>query len=187
MAFTGLRAFLLLCCFGATSLYLATLRAPSLDGQPSADVVSAAAKRSAEEISSEIETVAVDAVRQASADMPLDRHPDPAEHSASLGQGLDRNNLIAITMDEEDRRPRSDVAGEMLRAGEEARKADDTGERTAAAQPNVKRHHRALAKAYQRKRIARKVKARKLAIQKRLKSRRRMAYAAPAFARVAKR
>lgn len=187
MALTGFRKFLLVCCFGASALHIMRYESDPVANQPSAANVAAVVERPSKEPPREIETVAVDAVRQSSADVPLNGNPDPTESSASLGQGLDRNNLIAITMDEQDWWMADNLGGQMLGTGEEPRIANDASEPVASTQPNMKRHHGALTKPHKRKRIVRQAKGRKFAVQKRVKRGRRLAHAAPALTRIAKR
>jgi hypothetical protein len=147
----------------------------------------APAKRVGQEAPRKVEPVTVDAVRQPPADVPLDRNAGAAKDAPGLSERVDGNNVVAVAVDKENGRARNDVGGQVLGAGKKAGKAYNTRHRLRTAKARVKRHHRALAKANQRKRIVRKAKARKLVVQKRVKSRRRLVHAAPAFARVPKR
>ena len=150
-------------------------------------VLTAAVESVHQEPSRKVEAAAVDAVRRAGADMPLDRNADTGQSAAGLRKGLDGNDVVAVTVDKENGGPRNDIGGQVLRSGKHSRKADNASHRPRAAKAHVKRHHRALAKADKRKRFVRKAKIGKLAVQKSVKRRRRVANPAPALPRVPKR
>lgn len=215
MRLTGFRLILLLCLFVSTTFYVAARYAPreqaplpgaiasgavfeaaAITGTaasetvplPERSVVRAAALESVlQETAGEIEPGLVDAVGQAGPDMPLDGHLKAPEDVARLVESLDRNDVVAVTVNEQHGAARNDVGGEVLRARKQSRKADNARQRPRTAKAHVKRHHRALTKAHKRHRLVRKAKAGKLLGQKRVKRRRRMTNPAPAFARIPKR
>ena len=152
---------------------------------PPSVAVTAAVEGVDQEPARKVEPVPVDPVRQAGADMPLDGNAGPAQDTTGLRKGLYGDDVVALAVDKQDGRPRNDVGRKVLRAGKQPRKAHDTRHRTRAAKAGVKRHHRALAKADKRKRFLAKAKIRKLAVQKRVKRRRRLANPAPALTRIA--
>jgi hypothetical protein len=152
-----------------------------------ASALTAAVESVHQEPPRKVEAVAIDPVRQAGADMPLDGNVDGAESAAGLRKGFDGNDVVAVPVDKQDGGARNNIGGQILRSGEHPRKADDPRHRTRTAKADVKRHHRALAKADKRKRVVRKAKIRKLVVQKSVKRRRRMANPAPALRRVTKR
>ena len=152
---------------------------------PPSVAVTAAVEGVHQEPARKVEPVPVDPVRQAGADMPLDGNAGPAQDTTGLRKGLYGDDVVALAVDKQDGRPRNDVGRKVLRAGKQPRKAHDTRHRTRAAKAGVKRHHRALAKADKRKRFLAKAKIRKLAVQKRVKRRRRLANPAPALTRIA--
>jgi hypothetical protein len=179
MALNGFRLILLICLFVFSALIL-TARQTAYRDAPR--LVAAATVESAhEEAPGQIEPVAVDAVGQAGTDMPLQGDVQSAEDIPSLPERLDRNDVVAIAVDQENGRAGDNVASQIVRPGKKARKAHDRRHRARPAKAHVKRHHRALAKAHKRKRIVRKAKPRKLLVQKRVKARGRVANAAPAF------
>jgi hypothetical protein len=216
MALTGFRLVLLISIFVSTAFYvtarqtllrseralgvtastatavaepfLTTIELLPAAVEPQRQSVPAAAPEHAdEEAAGKLEPVRVDAVRQPETDMPLDRRTDDAQDAAGLSQGLDGDHVVAVAVNEEDRRARDDLAGQMLRPGKKAGKADNARHRLCTAKTHMQRHHRALAKADKRKRIVSKAKARKLLVEKSIKGRRRVIHTAPALAHVAKR
>jgi hypothetical protein len=186
MALTGFRLIILICLFVSTALYLTARQATIRRDSP---LVAAAAtvQHVGQEAPRQVEPVPVDAMRQPGADMPLDGHADRSQQVAGLVERVDGNDVVAVPVSEQDGRARDDLGGKVLGTGNKPRKAHNARHRPRAAKAHVKRHHGALAKAHKRKRIVRKAKGGKLIVQKRIKSRRRLVHAAPAFTRVAKR
>lgn len=198
MTLTGFRLIVLICAFSCTALYVTAYQTASRDAAllavaSEASLLTAAAppaaavEDAAQERPREIEAVIVDAVRQTSADMPLQGNVEAAQDTAGLAQRLDGNDVVAVAVNQENGGARSDVGGQVLGAGHQAGKAHNASNRPGAAKPHVKRHHRALTKADKRKRLVLKAKARKLLVQKRIKRRRRVAHAAPPLTGIAKR
>jgi hypothetical protein len=64
----------------------------------------------------------------------------------ALGQD-GRQHLVAVAMDQQHRRLRPDLRRQRLGRGQHAGEADDAGQRPGAAQPDMQRHHGALAEA----------------------------------------
>lgn len=185
MVLTGFRLILLICLFVFTAL---TITARQTAYREAPRLVAAATVESRhEEPPRQVEPIGVDAVRQAGADMPLQGDVQPAENSPSLPERLDRNDVVAIAVNQENGRAGDNVASQIVRPGKKARKANDRRHRARTAKPHVKRHHRALAKANKRKRLVRKAKLGKPLVKKRIKARGRMADTAPALLRVSKR
>src|SRR5262245_59954896 len=109
MHLTGFRLTLLICLFvGSCVSILASHTArgarPVLAAASTIAPSEPAVESVLRETPRQVETVAVDAVREASADMPLDGHPDRADEAASLIEGLDRNDVVSVAVHEEDRR-----------------------------------------------------------------------------------
>jgi hypothetical protein len=183
MALTGFRLILLIGLFVFSALIL-TARQTAYRDAPR--LVAAATVESAhEETPRQVEPVAVDAVRQTGADMPLQGDVQSAEDIPSLPERFDRNDVVAIAVDQENGRTGDNVASQIVRPGKQARKAHNRRHRARPAKAHMKRHHRALAKTHKRKRIVRKAKPRKFLVQKRVKARGRLADAAPALVWVA--
>jgi hypothetical protein len=183
MVLTGFRLIVLICLFVVSALTL-TARQTAYRETPRL-VAAATVESPQEEVPRQAEPVAVDTVGKAGTDVPLQRDVKPAEDIPSLPERLDRNDVVAVTVDQKDGGTGNNVAAQVLGTGEKTRKADNRRHRARSAKPHVKRHHRALAKANKRKRIVRKAKGRKFAVQKRVKRWRSVAYTTPTFAWVA--
>ena len=98
------------------------------------------------------------------------RHFQRGEPLRGLEQGLDRDELVRVAMDQQHRRARADLAGELVRVDvlrhhQHAGIADDGRRRHGAAQADMQRHHGALRKADQRERRGRQIAARKFGIE----------------------
>lgn len=187
MALTGFRLTVLICLFVSTALCVTARQTASRPPVAPLFATAATVENLGEESPGKVQPVTIDPVGQAGAHMPLDGHVDAAQGVARLVKRLDRNDVVAVAVGKQDGRARHDVGRKMLRTGDKPRKAHNARHRTRAARAYVKRHHGALTKAHKRKRIVRKAVSRKLIVQKRVKSRRRVVYAAPTLSRIAKR
>jgi hypothetical protein len=183
MVLTGFRLILLICLFVFSALAL-TARQTAYRETPRL-VAAATIESPHEEPPRQVEPVAVDAVGEAGTDMPLQGNVQTAESIPSLPERLDRNDVVAVAVDQKDGRTGDNVPSQVLGAGKKAGKAHNPRYRARTAKPNVKRHHRALAKANKRKRLVRKAKPSKFAVQKRVKRWRSVAYTAPTLAWIA--
>src|SRR5258708_27771154 len=56
----------------------------------------------------------VDAVADAGGDVPFRRHPEPRQPVGGMEQRLNRNELVAVAMQQQDRRARFDLGGELF-------------------------------------------------------------------------
>lgn len=186
MTLTGFRLTVLICLFVSASLFITARKAPVRQDDP-LFATAATVEGPGQEAARQVQPVAVDAVRQTSADMPLQRNVEAAQNAAGLVKSLDRNDVVPVAVGKQDGRARNNVGGKVLGTGNHSRKAHNARHRTRAAKAHVKRHHGSLAKAHKRKRIVRKAKRGKFVVQKRIQSRRRVVYAAPTLSRVAKR
>lgn len=184
MVLTGFRLILLICLFVSTALWVVVHQSALREPSALAAVTAPALESATEKAPGQIQAIAIDAVRQTSADMPLNGNAGGPQNTAGLAERLDGNDVVAIAVNEQDGGLGRNVSGQMLGAGEEAGKTDNAGDGPRAAKTHVKRHHGALAKPNKRKRTVRKAKRSKLVIQKRIKPRRRVADTAPAFFRV---
>jgi hypothetical protein len=213
MALTGFRLIVIICLFVSTALYVTARQQtgleqarplvaataeleqarPSVAATPELEqtrplvAATAALEGPRQEVPRQLEPVPVDPVREPGADVPLDRDLRGPKDVPRLMQRLDGDDVVAVTVNEEDWGTGDDVTPKVLGSRHKPRKAHNARHRPRAAKAHVKRHHRALAKAHKRKRIVGKAKRGKLVVQKRIKSRRRMVHAAPALSRVAKR
>ena len=83
--------------------------------------------------------------------------PSAARPCVCLEQRLRRDQVVAVAVDQQHRRPRFDFGREgfridVLGRDQQAGIADDRGRRDAPAQADMQRHHRPLAEADQRQR-----------------------------------
>ena len=123
--------------------------------------------------------------------MPCDRCHSTGMSSAArplrgLEQRLRWNEIVAVAVHQQDRRARLDLGRkffgvDLRRQYQHAGIADDRRGRRRAAQPDVKRHHGALAEADERERRRRQLVARELGIEELIEHRHRLVDAGPAL------
>jgi hypothetical protein len=106
-----------------------------------------------------------------------------------MNRAVDRNDVIAVPVAEENGRPRPGCSREALRArpvlkNEQAGQADDRGQRLRPAQTDMERHHGALAEADQRQPPRLEIVGTELRIDQRVQAGAGLRYAAPALMRV---
>jgi len=185
MSLTGSRLILLIGAFIGGCFYISAQR-PAFETLPSLATASVL-EGAGQEAPAKVQAVTVNPVRQAGGNVPLNANAGGGQSDTGLVKGLDRNNVVGVAMNEKDGRPRDEIASKPSRLDQHPRKAGNGSHRTRTAEADVKRHHRALAKADKRKRTVVKAQRRKLAVKKSIKKGRRLLHTAPALARVSKR
>ena len=68
---------------------------------------------SRDEFAAVAQPLLIDAVADAGGHVPLDRDVERGEPARGLEQRLHRNEIVAVAMDEQDRRARLDLGGEL--------------------------------------------------------------------------
>lgn len=183
VSLTGARLIVLISLFIVSCFYLSSLRPPA----PMSVVAASIAEGVGKEAPGKGETRIVDAMRKIRADMPLNGDVRGTQSSSGFVEKLNRNNGVGVPVDKKNGGARADVAGKLAGLYQQAGKADNGRQRSFAAKPNVKSHHRPLTKPHKGKLTVVKTKRRKLAVKKGVKYGRRLDRPAPAFRRVAKR
>src|SRR6516162_155044 len=122
--------------------------------------------------------------------VPLDGNAERSEAVRRLKKRLRRNEIVAIAMNQEDRRTRPDLACDPLdrcfgRCRQQPGISDDGERGSRAAQSHMQRHHGALAKPDQGQRRGWKVAALELRIEKAVDHRSGFEAAQPALVGVA--
>src|SRR5262249_26038939 len=115
-------------------------------------------KTPCQEFAALAQALAIDTMADAGREVPLYRNVQRGEALRRLEQSLRRNEVVAVAMHQQNRRPRFDLGSEgfgtveFRRQDEQPGITDDRGRRHATTQPDMQRHHRALAEADQRQR-----------------------------------
>jgi len=137
------------------------------------------------------QALAIDAMAESGGEMPLNRNIERGQALRRLKQRLRWNEVVAVAMDEENRRAGFDLGGkffgiEVGRQYQQSGIADDRHRGSRAAQTDMQRHHRALAEADQRQRGWRQLVPGELGIEKAFEHRRGFVDTDPALIRIAK-
>src|SRR6516165_19973 len=137
------------------------------------------------------QALAIDAMADSGGEMPLNRNIERGQALRRLKQRLRWNEVVAVAMDEENRRAGFDLGGKFFgidvgRQYQQSGIADDRHRGSRAAQSDMQRHHRALAEADQRQRGWRQLVPGELGIEKAFEHRRCFVDTDPALIRIAK-
>src|SRR5580704_2510669 len=123
-------------------------RSPSVSESLSSASNQRGARHSArQKLSAVAQTFLIDAMADAVRDVPFARHFELGETSRRSKQGLYRNKLVAVAMDEQDRRARHDPGYKLFgicfrrRNDQQSGIADHPERRRASPQPHMQRHH----------------------------------------------
>jgi hypothetical protein len=121
----------------------------------------------------------VNSMAKSGPDVPLNSKSGAGKSRPGVVKTSDRNNLVSISVGEKNGRSRNKLARKTARLNQKTGKANKRSNSLRTAKRHVQSQHRTLAKSNKRKRAIVKAKRRELVVKKRVKSRRRVAYAAP--------
>ena len=112
----------------------------------------------------------IDAVADTRREVPLAGHLGRRERLRRQEQGVDRNHVVLVAVNEQDRRLGRHLAPEAVRPlsllqHDHAREADDRGRRPSPSQSDMEGHHRALAEPDESQPGCRKIEARELCLE----------------------
>ena len=132
----------------------------------------------------------VDAVAETGGQMPFGRHAERGEFLRRLEKRLRWDEFVAVAVDQQHRRTRSDLSSDgfrviVRRKHQQPGIADDRRRRDRSAQADMQRHHGSLAKANERQRRGRQAVTGKFRVDKTVQHWRRLVDPDPTFVWIA--
>jgi hypothetical protein len=140
---------------------------------------SASTKSVDQKAPAKLKSLSVNSVAKSGPDMPLNSKSSSGKGRSGVVNTSDRKHVVGVAVNEKNGRARNNLARKTAGLNQKTRKANKRRNGSRTAKRHVHSQHRALTKSNKRKRTIVQAKRRKLVVKKRVKRRRRVAYAAP--------